>query len=74
MCFHNRQLDAKTRRIFAAGNVCLFTGLTLNLFFHPASHAAQNIQHAAVGFLLGLAIVFNLHAARCARRGEDRTH
>ncbi len=74
MCFHNRQLDDKTRRIFAVGNVCLITGLTLNLFSHPASHSAQNIQHAAVGFLLVLAIVINLHTTRCARRGEDRTN
>jgi hypothetical protein len=32
MCLSYRQLDPKSRRIYAAGNLCLFTGIALTIF------------------------------------------
>jgi hypothetical protein len=42
MCLARRQLDAKSRRIYAAGNFCLFTGLMLTLFFKSAGFALRH--------------------------------
>jgi hypothetical protein len=42
MCLFHRQLDTKSRRIYAAGNLCLFSGIALTIFpggfghSHPA--------------------------------------
>ena len=32
MCLYRRQLDAKSRRIYSSGNLCLFTGIALTIF------------------------------------------
>jgi hypothetical protein len=32
MCLSYRQLDAKSRRIYAAGNLCLFSCIALTIF------------------------------------------
>lgn len=42
MCLARRQLDPTSRRIYAAGNFCLFTGLSLTLFFKGSGFAVSH--------------------------------
>ena len=73
MCLRTRQLDTKGRRQLILGNSCLAAGLMLRLFASPSNHNAQLWLHAAVGFLLGLAITANLFAVLRARRCRETT-
>jgi type II secretory pathway component PulM len=63
-----RQLDPKTRRLVAIGNLCLVAGLLLWLFVHPSSQLSNTWLHAIYGFLLGLSTAINLSAVVIARR------
>jgi hypothetical protein len=74
MSFSFRQLDPKTRRLVATGNLCLVAGLLLWLFVHPAGQLANTWLHASYGFLLGLSIAINISAlviARSSNRHEN---
>jgi hypothetical protein len=64
----NRHLDLRSRVIFAAGNVCLFSGLMISLLatdFALHHHAAFNFLR--FGLILA-AICLNFVAMRRARR------
>ena len=73
MCLRRRQLDPKSRRIFAAGNVCLLSGLMLTLFFeHGNGHRHPAIFDSLRFLLIGVAIGLLFWSARrnagCAPR------
>ena len=58
MCLPYRQLDAKSRRIYAAGNLCLFTGIALTMLADGFGHRHTVIYNSLRFLLMGLAIVF----------------
>lgn len=62
-----RQLDRKSRRLFAIADLCLPAGLILLILLHPASQLERNWLHGVAGFLLGLSITINLFGLRRAR-------
>lgn len=68
MCLLRRgQLNAKSRRIFAAGNLCLVCGLMLTLFFGGGFGARHRILFDSLRFLLmGMAIILMLWSGRRA--------
>jgi hypothetical protein len=69
MCLLRRQLDPKSRRIFAAGNLCLISSLMLTLFVKDGFRQSYPAIVLGVRFLLvGLAIVLLFWSAR--RTGE----
>jgi hypothetical protein len=68
MWMRNRQLDPKTRRWMALGNISLVIGLLLWMFVHPAGQTAKDWHDGVCGFLLGLSITINLFGLRRARR------
>ncbi len=72
MCLFRRQLDAKSRRIYAAGNLCLFSGLALTLFAGSFGHRHPAIYDGLRFALMGAAISLLLWSARrsggCATR------
>ena len=72
MCIPIRQLDPKTRRLLAIGNMSLVVGLLLWLFVHPSGQIEKNWLHAVCGFLLGLSITINLMGLIFARRCSDK--
>ena len=43
MCFARRQLDATSRRIYVAGNLCLVTGLMLQLLHTDFAHRHSSL-------------------------------
>lgn len=59
-----RNTDLKTRIMMAGANLCLFTGLVLWLFAHPALLGLKDAVHFICGLLLGISIALNLHAFR----------
>jgi hypothetical protein len=63
-----RQLDAKTRRWLAKGNISLIMGLLLWMFIHPHGQTAKDWLDGVCGFLLGLSIAINLLGLWKARR------
>ena len=72
MCLFRRQLDAKSRRIFAAGNLCLSSGLLLTLVGESHRHRHPAVFDGLRGLLIGLAITLLFwsvrHAGGCATR------
>jgi hypothetical protein len=68
----NRQLDPKTRRLLAIGNMSLVVGLLLWLFVHPSGQIEKNWLHAVCGFLLGLSVTINLMGLVFARRCREK--
>jgi hypothetical protein len=73
MCLRRRQLDPKSRRIFAAGNVCFSSGLILTLFFeqgfshrHPALF--DGIRFLLVGCAISLVFWSACRRGGCASR------
>jgi hypothetical protein len=71
MCLAKRNLTPKARRFLAIGNFCLVTGLTLSIFNKDIGLHHTALYDALRGFLLGLAIVFNLNALRIARNSPE---
>jgi hypothetical protein len=67
-----RQLDPKTRRLLAIGNMSLVVGLLLWLFVHPSGQIEKNWLHAVCGFLLGLSVTINLMGLVFARRCREK--
>jgi hypothetical protein len=70
MCLPIRQLDPKTRRIYAAGNLCLAASLLLQFFFEQSfghrHHAVFNsLRFLLTGGAIGLLFWF-LRRRRCA--------
>jgi hypothetical protein len=74
MClFRRRQLDPKSRRIFAAGNLCLASSFVPTLFYeHGLGHRHSLVLLSLRFLLLGLAIGLLYCSARrsggCASR------
>jgi hypothetical protein len=74
MClFRRRQLDLKSRRIFAAGNLCLISGIILTHFIEDGfGHRHPAIFDGLRFLLMGYAICLLLWSARrsggCASR------
>jgi hypothetical protein len=73
MCLHRRQLDPKSRRIFAAGNICMISSLMLALFVKDGFGQSHAAIFFGVRFLLAiLAIILFFWSARrtgdCASR------
>ncbi|MGD0891097.1 MAG: hypothetical protein ABR923_06145 [Terracidiphilus sp.] len=68
MSFKFRQLDPKSRRLIAAGNLCLAAGLLILNLPHPANQTERNWFHGIGGFLIGLSISISLSALFVARR------
>jgi hypothetical protein len=73
MClFRRRQLDPKSRRMFAAGNLCLASGLMLTHFADGFGHRHPAIYHSLYFLLMGCAIGLFYWVARrsggCASR------
>ncbi len=67
-----RQLDPKTRRLMAAGNLCLASGLMLTFFAGGFGHRYPAIYDGLRFLLMGLAIGLLFRSARrsggCATR------
>lgn len=68
MCIPIHQLDSKTRRRMALGNISLVIGLLLWLFVHPSGQIERNWVQGLSGLLLGISIGINLFGLRLARR------
>ena len=73
MCLlHRRTLDAKSRRILAAGNLCLFSGLALTRFAEGFGHRHPAVFDGLRFLLIGAAISLLYWSARraggCASR------
>jgi hypothetical protein len=68
MCLlRRRHLDPKSRRIYAAGNLCLISGLTLTLSFEGSFGHRHRVIFDGLRFLLmSLAITLFFWAARRA--------
>ena len=62
-----RDLDPKTRRIWAAGNLCLFASLASTLFFESLRHDHPALFDASRGFFIGLSLVFLVWSTRRMR-------
>ncbi len=56
MCLTYRQRDPKSRRIYAAGNLCLFTGLALTIFHGGFAHRHPALYDGLRFLFIGLAI------------------
>jgi len=55
-----REIDPKSRKLFAMALACLTVGLLLPMLFHPAAQSARNLLHFVCGLLLGLSLSINL--------------
>jgi len=72
MCIGRRNLDPKTRRFLAFGNLCLAIGLSL-----PFLGKCYGLRHhgwfdGLSGFLLGISLVFIVYAFRRSRRCSEK--
>jgi hypothetical protein len=67
MCLCSRQLEPKSRRIYAAGNLCLFTGIALTIFRGGFAHLHPALYNGLRFLLMGCAIGLLYWSAR--RRG-----
>lgn len=65
-----RHTDFRTSRLFAAANICLWTGLVLPLFVHPALPWQRCALYAAAGLLVGIYLVLTLRALGQRRRAH----
>ena len=72
MCFHRRQLDPKSRRIFAAGNLCLASGLMLTHFEVGFGHRHPALFIGLRFLLIGCAISLLFWSARRSRDYASR--
>ncbi|HWE87743.1 MAG TPA: hypothetical protein VG267_22560 [Terracidiphilus sp.] len=68
MCLHNR-LDARSRRTLAAGNFCLFTGISISLWATDFSHYHYALYNGLRFGLISMAVALNFWAARSTRCG-----
>jgi hypothetical protein len=72
MCLRRRQLDPKSRRIFAAGNLCLTSGAMLTIFAGGFGHHYPVLYNSLRFLLIGCAIGLLYWSARrsggCASR------
>ncbi len=72
MCLSNRQLDPKSRRIYAAGNLCLFTAIALTIFRGGFANLHPALFDGLRFLMIGLAIGLLYWSAR--RRGGCGSH
>jgi hypothetical protein len=74
MCQRRRQLDPNSRRIFAAGNVCLYSGLMLTRLFEEGfGHRYPAVFDGLRFLLIGCAITLLYWSARRARGCSARS-
>jgi hypothetical protein len=66
-----RDLDPKTRRIWACGNLCVFASLGLTLYGSSFEHRHRAAFEVLRGFLLGMALVFLLWSGRRMRCADN---
>jgi hypothetical protein len=74
MCLAHRNIrnaDPKTRRIWVCGNLCLIVGISMNLFASSWRPLHPDAFDALRGFLLGVAITFQLWSLRRMRRSDS---
>ena len=64
MCLFRRQLDPKSRRIYAAGNLSLFAGIALTIFRGGFAHLHPVLFDGLRFLLIGLAIGLLYWSAR----------
>jgi len=76
MSFYCRQLDPKSRRIFAAGNLCLWSAVLLTRCFehsfgleHPVLF--EGLRFPLIGCALTLLIVTLRRGVRCNARSQE---
>lgn len=67
MCLAGRNMPPKARRFLAIGNLCLAAGLTLSIFDKDLGLHHADLYDALRGFLIGIAIAFNIGALCLAR-------
>lgn len=67
-----RDLDSKTRRIWAVGNFCLFTSLAFTLFGEATRRNHPALVDGLRGFQIGLALVFVVWSTRRMRNPNAR--
>ncbi len=72
MCFQNRQLDPKGRRLFVIGNLSLAVGLLLWNFVSLPGSVDRHWLHGLCGVLFGISISINLFGLRRRRCGEKQ--
>lgn len=74
MClFRRRQLDLKSRRILAAGNLCLASSFVPTLFYehgfgHRHSLVLDSLRFLLLGFAIGLLYWSARRSGGCAPR------
>jgi hypothetical protein len=75
MClFHRRQLDPKSRRILATGNLCLLSSMMLTTHFaNGFGHRHPALFDGLRFLLIGLAISLLYWSARRSGRCASRT-
>jgi hypothetical protein len=73
MCLFRRQLDRRSRRIYAAGNLCLCSGLMLTLFAESFGHRHPALFDGLRFLLIGVAISLLFWSARRSGRCATRS-
>jgi len=74
MCLHRRQLDSTSRRIRAAGGLCLFAGLALQIFPTAFAHRPAGLLMRFVLILsaIGLLLWSSRRSGGCAAPPAER--
>jgi hypothetical protein len=77
MCLFRRQLDAKSRRIMAAGNICLFSCIMLNVlaqgFVHHHPVAFNSLRFLLLLSAIGLLFWFARRSGGCMTPPERKS-
>lgn len=58
-----REINPKSRRLFAIASVCVTVGLLLPMLFHPSAPSARSVLHFVCGNLIGVSGSINLSVA-----------
>ncbi len=62
--FRRRQLDSRSRRILAAGMLCLLSGFVLAFFEGRLDHEQTAIFHGLPFLVIGLGVILLLRSTR----------
>lgn len=78
MCLYHRQLDSTTRRIVAAGHLCLWTGVMFSTLQHGfrQHHAllANSLEFLLLGCAIGLLYWASRRSGGCTVNPERNSH